>query len=411
MLVISPRRNKISTIKASTFAATESRLNSIRFVYWQRQSSRKVQFLGEGGSLMIIVNAWEKNNNENRVFEGGLARNSAYIRWLRENDADLHEIVQKRSRVWFIISILLTMLKSKFETILFLYPTVGVPIFNESILGTIAKSIFISFVQISKKRNRILFDISDLKYEQGTDLDINHDIIDAIRHFEEEFFAITSVWFIFASSSMRDYAVCKYHIDISNTIILINGGINNCYKESRYDHLLNPERINCVYAGTLNRGRNIDKMIARFPTGDKYRLFLIGTEGDWIKQEGNIVNLGALEETDAHCFVSKCDIGLIPYDARKPYYNVAYPTKLSFYITAGIPFISTPVNEAKRINENYGVGYISDFESWPETFSSITRESTTMQKRKIEGVCHEFSWDFLFSSCTILNNSITLIEK
>jgi hypothetical protein len=37
--------------------------------------------------------------------------------------------------------------------------------------------------------------------------------------------------------------------------------------------------------------------------------------------------------------VARCDVGLIPYDDSREYYNIAYPTKLSSYIVAGIPFL------------------------------------------------------------------------
>jgi hypothetical protein len=52
-----------------------------------------------------------------------------------------------------------------------------------------------------------------------------------------------------------------------------------------------------------------------------------------------------LEEELAHKLVSDCDCGLIPYDENLFYLKIVFPIKASFYITAGIPFLSTRIPE------------------------------------------------------------------
>ena len=84
----------------------------------------------------------------------------------------------------------------------------------------------------------------------------------------------------------------------------------------------------------------------------------------------------------------------IPYDESKQYYNIAYPTKLAFYITAGIPFISTDVNEVRTIVNNYSIGYISPINQWNKIINEISLDEIKKQKEKANAIKNEFHWDF-----------------
>ena len=141
-------------------------------------------------------------------------------------------------------------------------------------------------------------------------------------------------------------------------------------------------------------------MIINFPHNDKYNLLLLGEDGEWLEDYDlplNVSYLGAVEEKEAHYIASKCDIGLIPYDETKLYYNIAYPTKLSFYITAGIPFLSTRVNETKKIQQKYNIGFINEITDWRKTINNITLEKIKDMKFKISKIKEDFYWDNIFS--------------
>ncbi len=215
---------------------------------------------------------------------------------------------------------------------------------------------------------------------------------------ERELFALDA-YYIFASSSMKEYAVEKYKIPIEKTDVCINGG--NKVKEvdiSDLDVSFDCDKFTCVYAGTLNKGRNIETMISSFPSSEKVRLILMGPEGEWIKNfnRSNIIYLGALPEEKAHYIVSKCDVGLIPYDDSKKYYNIAYPTKLSFYITAGIPILSTPVREFVQMNNKHEFGWSKDLSSWGNFIDKVDPNEVLEKKKIVDKVREEFDWEYIY---------------
>ena len=327
-----------------------------------------------------------------KVSEGGLARNSAWEKWIEVNDQieTLNLSNSSFKNVWIVFK---TLLFSKNKKIFFLYPTVGVPILNSNILRILISKIFLLILSFSSRRNQVIFDVSDLKYEQSIDLDINHKDRKHIKKFEKIFFK-TKAKFVFTSFSMRDYMQSKYDLNNEVVDVCINGGDLIRPTKNYSISIIDKEKVNYVYAGTLNRGRQIEEMIESFPNNDDIQLILLGKDGEWINlsKRKNIYYLGALEENEAHSVVSQCDIGLIPYDEKKMYYNIAYPTKLSFYLTAGIPFLSTPVNEVKRITKEYGLGYLSSLENWGETIKSISKKDLEYQKNIVQDCMHEFSW-------------------
>lgn len=194
--------------------------------------------------------------------------------------------------------------------------------------------------------------------------------------------------------------VKKYTIDPIDTTVCINGGntlLNS--SEFKYEDIINSFDMVYVYAGTLNKGRQIEELISLFPKLKYIKLVLIGEGGEWIKdftKQQNIHYLGALEESEAHELVSKCDVGLIPYASDRFYYNLAFPTKLSFYITAGITFLSTDVQEVKNINEDYHFGIIENFQNWHNIFKVLTRDDIEFLKLKVRKHRSEFYWQNTF---------------
>lgn len=337
--------------------------------------------------------------SNSKVVEGGLARNYAFMRWMKANIINLKSIDLSDNKAMNVFKVFVNLIFKKNYNIIFQYVTVGVPIHSNKFLGKILSDLYLYLVRFSSKHNNIIFDVSDIKYEQLIDLKLVNDNIKQIRKFENKFFRL-SVKFIFASESMRDYACKKYQIQKENTDICINGGNRIIYnKKSSLEKYIDKDKINYVYAGSLNKGRQIEEMIINFPENDKFQLILMGADGEWIEDnsfEENIIYLGAVEETEAHYLVSKCDVGLIPYDDCKLYYNIAYPTKLSFYITAGIPFLSTPVIEVKKINEKYDIGYIGKINNWSSIINNITFNEILGKKLNLNNVKEDFYWDKIF---------------
>jgi glycosyltransferase involved in cell wall biosynthesis len=199
---------------------------------------------------------------------------------------------------------------------------------------------------------------------------------------------------------MKDYALKKYELNPQNVRVCINGGplLLNLNISSQY-LFTSSNKIKFVYAGTLNRGRQIENMINIFSKNRNVELVLLGKDGEWIKNipcSDNLHYLGPQDEFVAHYITSLCDIGLIPYDNSRSYFNIAYPTKLSFYLTAGIPFLSTPVSESISIFKKFEIGFIEEIENWASFIESLTLKLLKDQKKQAALVGEEFNWDAIF---------------
>lgn len=356
---------------------------------------------------MICINDNFRLMPDGKIYEGGLVRNQAIIMWFRNNISDYKEVRLTKGRIKNALKVLYTLIKEKNEKIFFFYPTVGIPIVKNGILGRVSRMIFFVIVNKSIKRNQIYFDICDLKYEQSIDLNIDKEREKAFKQCEKYLFRL-SAKYNFASESMKIYAQKKYGIADKQVGTLINGG--NLYENTKRDLKIDTHKINCVYAGTLNRGRQIEEMIKSFPKSECMHLYLLGVNGEWIRERDNIHYLGKMSEEDAHNFAVQCDLGLIPYDQERLYYNLAYPTKLSFYITAGIPFLGTPVIEIEKIHIKENVGYVYKLEEWGTFLRTVTKEKLLKEKDKIMSIEDNYLWDTVCNENTFLdelkNNTI-----
>lgn len=347
------------------------------------------------------------------IKEGGIVRNNAWIHFLRNNFADVKFIDFKiGNKILKYFNYLYFYLKChtiKNDKVFFLYPKVGIPILCPGKKGVLFRKMFFSCIEsLNKHNNDVIFDISDIKYEQAIDLEMNNLDLQEVKEFERKLFTMNQKY-VFASYSMSEYAKAMHNISEENADVCINGGYQSLKSSINIDFDPNDDIVRCVYAGTLNKGRKIEQMIDAFPADENVEMLLMGTYGEWIPEylqkagKVNIRYLGSHEEKDAKKIVSKCDIGLIPYDDTRLYYNIAYPTKLSFYITAGIPFLSTPVKEVELVLSKYNIGYSLKIEKWAEQISSFTKKDVCQKKAQVEKEMHNFYWDDIFSKCKFFN--------
>lgn len=322
------------------------------------------------------------------IKEGGAARDVAISNILAEH-CELAFL--SKNRLWNVVKIFYYMLAKSNNSIIFRYPSIGVP------LGFgIVRFLFCLILRFTQTKKRYIFDISDLPIEQSLDLELK--IPHHYKTIERSIFNRRG-FYIFASGSMRDYICSKYRIISSSTTVWINGAnslkvvgitglssafINDCDK-----------RLKFVYAGTLNRGRQIEIVIEVFRQLKMGKLILFGSGGDWLVNQNlpdNIFYLGSKEEEEAHYIVSLCDVGLIPYDESRFYYNIAYPTKLSFYISAGIPYLSTPVKEVLAVQDEYDFGYIGCIGDWRTIIEGIRQDDLIIKKNKVSNNQSRFLW-------------------
>ena len=330
-----------------------------------------------------------------KVIDGGFSRNCAWESWLLKEKGNLIDVKLKKGKVIHLFQIFVNLLLRKNDTVFFLYPRVGAPLYQKDGVSKVCTKAFFKGIDLANKKNRVVFDIADLKYEQAIDLELaNEDVLPRLHEIEERLFS-TKSYFIFASYQMREYVCRKYNVDYAKTDVCINGG--HLLKDNLSSMSVNTNIVNYVYAGTLNKGRQIEQLISSFPDDEKIHLYLLGTNGEWINSKSkNITYLGALEEGEAQSFVSKCDVGLIPYDNERLYYNIAYPTKLSFYLTAGIPYLSTPVAEVERENIKIDGGWLHPISEWNKQFLSITKNEIKIKKQNVIQNSRNYLWDSIF---------------
>ncbi|MBY0243934.1 MAG: hypothetical protein K2P52_04510 [Campylobacterales bacterium] len=280
--------------------------------------------------------------------EGGGSRNNAIIHELEKTGCEMY-IYFPTNRLFRILKglvFIVQLLAYKDEKI-FIHYTIFRYMFTDRIIcNPVVLYCIINVLSFSGSRNKIMIEVNDLPHEQAIDLDLPHNKLDL---FDKKLYKLNNLKFVFASISMRNYVVKQHSLDDARTSVLING--SPLLSQSQVPlQKTQSNIINFVYAGSLNKGRQIEQLINIF-NNTQHNLFLLGDGGEWIINEfgefKNIKYLGSKTEHQALEFVASCDIGLIPYDDSKFYYNICFPTKASFYICAGIPFLSTNLEELK----------------------------------------------------------------
>ncbi|WP_160136404.1 hypothetical protein [Chryseobacterium sp. c4a] len=331
------------------------------------------------------------------IKDGGMARNFAFKNYIYPVDVNINVYCKNIfERVLLMIRMTFFFLFSKKKkvfihqgTLIYIYPIILLK------FGLI-RFLFKRGIEIFINNNTVYFEVNDLPYEQS--IDLGYEVKQENLFFEKFLYSQLKLNFIFASKEMRNYACEQYNIDIRNTQVILNGGYD---LESNFEtnkELLS-SKIKYVYCGTLNKGRGIQEIIEIFKENTDLLLVLLGTEGEWISEDTeiteNIIYLGSLEEQEAHKIVAQCDIGIINYDEDKLYYNICFPTKVSFYITAGIAVLSTPLKEL--VNDFGDVFIFSKIKDFEKTIQQISHEDVVKYKNKVISIKNNYSWKSLLS--------------
>lgn len=308
-----------------------------------------------------------------KVTEGGGARNNAFAVLLKEDGARQDVILQTGllSRLLGIVRVLFRLLYWRKEKVFIHYGTFYSLLGSKVLSSPLVSRLIHSVLLRSSRRNLIFLEVNDLPYEQAVDLELPPN---DLRNFDRLLFSIDTIYFVFASVEMSRYARSLYGIAPERALYMINGSwaVDGGATNHRTQHGRGVAALDLVYAGTLNKGRRIEAMISAVQK-TPHRLCLMGDGGEWLDTEyrnnEKIVNFGALPEPLALRLAASFDLGLIPYDQSKMYYNMCFPTKASFYHAAGLPFLSTPLVEL--MNHFYAPeAFFCDMEKWTEFLSS-----------------------------------------
>lgn len=330
--------------------------------------------------------------------DGGQSRNKAFKRAFVSENAFTMSVYDDNSLLRFLYSlnVLRFLLFSRNNqifihqgTLLVLFP---IPIIKYS---WIRKCAF-HFMQYMVNHNEVTIEVNDLPYEQSKDLELTVRQVD--KDFQDNLYSLKNVKYVFASHEMGRYINEKYELDYK---VVINGSdpIKD-FSDLDLPSCFNSSETKFIYAGGLNKGRQIELLISKFYS-KKEVLILIGEWGEWLldyELSSNIFYLGKFKEDYAHYLTSKCDIGLIPYDEDRFYYTICYPTKASFYITAGIPFLSTPLLELENVFAKSGMVYFVPMRAWGDFIENYDKSSLFLFRKKIETEKFKFHWEELLKN-------------
>lgn len=334
------------------------------------------------------------------VSEGGAARMSAISDMIAKMGVkqNIFSRTSRLGRLFDGIGLLLKLFFLRNETVLIHY-SIFPTLFSKYVVSSFLFSrIIAGIVGYCSSRNTVFMEVNDLPYEQSIDLELP---VNKMNRFDRCIFGEKKVNFIFASVEMARYAKIKYSISDENVSTLINGSYSPP-KDFDFPTWFDRDRSGLVfvYAGSLNKGRQIDEVISLF-VGSSHSLVLLGVGGEWIKDNfhgaPNVYYMGAFPERIAQSIVEKCDIGIVPYDEHRFYYNICYPTKASFYAASGLPILSTPLKELKNhFFEN--TAFFVPLSDWDSVLSDphLVDKVTAMRSVVARSTGSNFLWERLW---------------
>lgn len=330
--------------------------------------------------------------------DGGHSRNKAFRTHFIQKGAVIVPVysVNPFVRFGFLLAFLKIMLLSKNNTF-FIHQGTLLVLFPLPLLqyAWIRKVVF-GILKHTSKRNDVTIEVNDLPYEQAKDLELP--ISETYKVFQDQLYASEHIKYVFASHEMGKYIHKQFPLRYE---VIINGSnaVQIPFESEELHPCFSSAETKFIYAGGLNKGRQIEALVSHF-NNRKEILILIGEWGAWLldcELSSNVFYLGKFKEDYAHYLISKCDVGIIPYDASRFYYNICYPTKASFYIAAGIPFLSTPLLELKNVFEKRGIVYFVPFTEWGAFITDFDATGLREIKQKIADEKHDFYWEALLS--------------
>ena len=80
------------------------------------------------------------------------------------------------------------------------------------------------------------------------------------------------------------------------------------------------------------------------------------------------------------------------------YYNICYPTKVPFYLMAGVPILSTPLRELQQLYADKEMFLFSPLNSWSETIGSLSKLELDNMKQQVLKNRDSLTWDSVLNS-------------
>jgi glycosyltransferase involved in cell wall biosynthesis len=137
-----------------------------------------------------------------------------------------------------------------------------------------------------------------------------------------------------------------------------------------------------LYQGVLIAGRGIPTVIKAISQIQNVYLLLLGdgeakNKFEEIARENEVsdrvIFAGTISQKDLINYTASADIGIALIENISVSYYHALPNKLFEYIMAGLPVLSSPLPQMKKIVEQYNAGIIAEPDNEDEVIDSIKK--------------------------------------
>jgi hypothetical protein len=246
---------------------------------------------------------------------------------------------------------------------------------------------------------RVVVDVMDLPSAQFEDLGYNLQMrASTLRRFERLILRGAD-WLWVCSESIGRLIGEDYGVERDRIVTALNGYHVTVAPRSRSTK----GSIRFAYAGSMNREREVEPLIAAFLASDleQCELHLCGPFGDWIPEtytNQRVIYHGSLSDAEAAEALSDCHMGLIPYP-EKGYYHLAFATKLAFYLGLGIPVLCSMARETASHVANLNVGMCRAIGDFSAAFRQIAADPRLIDEwgANVLKIRDEFAWDTIYS--------------
>ena len=166
-----------------------------------------------------------------------------------------------------------------------------------------------------------------------------------------------------------------------------------------------------LYLGAFAHSRNLENLITSWAdTCADAVLWIQGPDGAYkdklielARETGllgsRILFPGAVPETELVLAAAKADVGIIPYDPEPMSYKYCCPNKLSQYLAAGLPILTTELDFVASFVRRHDVGCAFSFSGHPslaDAVNALTRnvaKRTELSQRAQELFAKRFNWE------------------
>ncbi|GAA2355004.1 hypothetical protein Cme02nite_68950 [Catellatospora methionotrophica] len=162
-----------------------------------------------------------------------------------------------------------------------------------------------------------------------------------------------------------------------------------------------------VYAGWMGKERGLDIVIAGMAKLPGYHLALVvGRSNPLLAQllqqaeevgvRERVHLLPYVPQHEVAAYLNSADLGLIPF-RRVPNTEISLPTKISEYLHARLPLVTSDVKVVRAFVEDNGIGEVfpaEDADAFAEAAEKAYAQRAALRARITEPILDELSWEY-----------------